>query len=77
MFGTLSRPILMPLRSFKKAGRLVEDACQTPLADESLKKVFKDWTYTTEIVDGSYVIVHKTPGRVFSWLFYFLRAQEH
>lgn len=57
-----------------KPTRLVEDACQTPLADESLKKaratcvgldpkqVFKDWTYTTEIVDGSYVIVHKTPG---------------
>mmetsp|Transcript_13165 Transcript_13165/g.27526 ORF Transcript_13165/g.27526 Transcript_13165/m.27526 type:complete len:365 (-) Transcript_13165:65-1159(-) len=39
--------------------RLVEDACQTPLADENLRKVFKDWTYTTEIADGSYVIVHK------------------
>eukprot|EP00435_Cladocopium_sp_Y103_P010676 s1111_g2.t1 len=35
--------------------KLVEDACQTPLADENLRKVFKDWTYTTEIADGSYV----------------------
>lgn len=39
--------------------KLIEDACQTPLADEKLRKTFKDWTYTTEIVDGSYVIPHK------------------
>mmetsp|Transcript_93634 Transcript_93634/g.166607 ORF Transcript_93634/g.166607 Transcript_93634/m.166607 type:complete len:374 (+) Transcript_93634:67-1188(+) len=39
--------------------KLVEDACQTPLADEKLKSAFKDWTYTTEIVEGSYVIPHK------------------
>lgn len=39
--------------------KLIEDACQTPLADEKLRETFKDWTYTTEIVDGSYVIPHK------------------
>eukprot|EP00440_Ansanella_granifera_P056756 gb/GFBE01061516.1/.p1 GENE.gb/GFBE01061516.1/~~gb/GFBE01061516.1/.p1 ORF type:complete len:368 (+),score=103.44 gb/GFBE01061516.1/:1-1104(+) len=39
--------------------KLIEDHCQTPLADQKLKDTFKDWTYTTEIVDGSYVIVHK------------------
>jgi len=39
--------------------KLIEDACETPLADEKLRETFKDWTYTTEIVDGSYVIVHK------------------
>ncbi|CAJ1377324.1 unnamed protein product [Effrenium voratum] len=39
--------------------KLVEDACHTSLADEATSKKFKDWTYTTEIADGSYVIVHK------------------
>jgi len=39
--------------------RLVEDACGESIADEKLRKVFADWTYTTEIVDGSYTIVHK------------------
>jgi len=39
--------------------KLIEDACQTSLADDKLREQFKDWTYTTEIVDGSYVIVHK------------------
>jgi len=39
--------------------KLIEDACGTPLADEKLKETFKDWTYTTELVDGSYTIVHK------------------
>jgi len=39
--------------------KLVEDACQTPLADAKLRETFKDWTYTTEIVDGSYAVVHK------------------
>jgi len=39
--------------------RLIEDMCGTELCDDKLKTAFKDWTYTTEIVDGSYVIVHK------------------
>jgi len=39
--------------------RLIEDACQTELADDKLREAFKDWTYTTEIVDGSYTIIHK------------------
>jgi 3-hydroxyisobutyrate dehydrogenase len=39
--------------------KLVEDACGTALSDEKLRETFKDWTYTTEIADGSYVIVHK------------------
>lgn len=28
------------------------------LADEKLKKAFADWTYTTDIVEGSYVVKH-------------------
>mmetsp|Transcript_41855 Transcript_41855/g.110875 ORF Transcript_41855/g.110875 Transcript_41855/m.110875 type:complete len:375 (-) Transcript_41855:76-1200(-) len=39
--------------------KLIEDLCGEALADESLKAKFKDWTYTTEIVDGSYVVIHK------------------
>eukprot|EP00933_Yihiella_yeosuensis_P069869 TRINITY_DN7692_c1_g1_i1.p1 TRINITY_DN7692_c1_g1~~TRINITY_DN7692_c1_g1_i1.p1 ORF type:complete len:380 (+),score=105.96 TRINITY_DN7692_c1_g1_i1:86-1225(+) len=39
--------------------KLIEDMCHTPLADEKLKETFKDWTYTSEIADGSYVVIHK------------------
>ena len=39
--------------------RLVEDACRTRLSDDALKATFKDWTYTSEIDAGSYVIHHK------------------
>ena len=39
--------------------RLIEEICQTPLVDDKLKDAFKQWTYTSEIVDGSYLIVHK------------------
>lgn len=39
--------------------KLIEDACHTALGDEKLRETFKDWTYTTELVDGSYVVVHK------------------
>jgi 3-hydroxyisobutyrate dehydrogenase len=39
--------------------KLVEDACGEALADAKSREAFKDWTYTTEIVDGSYAIVHK------------------
>eukprot|EP00930_Biecheleria_cincta_P093226 TRINITY_DN8344_c0_g3_i1.p1 TRINITY_DN8344_c0_g3~~TRINITY_DN8344_c0_g3_i1.p1 ORF type:complete len:376 (+),score=60.56 TRINITY_DN8344_c0_g3_i1:78-1205(+) len=46
--------------------KLVEDACHTPLADEKLREQFKDWTYTTEIVDGSYVIPHKNIDNPYS-----------
>jgi len=46
--------------------KLIEDLCGTPLADEKLKAAFKDWTYTTEIVDGSYTIVHKNIDNPYS-----------
>lgn len=46
--------------------KLVEDACGTPLADEKLKETFKDWTYTTEIVDGSYTVIHKNLDNPFT-----------
>eukprot|EP00927_Polykrikos_kofoidii_P062365 TRINITY_DN57175_c0_g1_i1.p1 TRINITY_DN57175_c0_g1~~TRINITY_DN57175_c0_g1_i1.p1 ORF type:complete len:407 (-),score=65.84 TRINITY_DN57175_c0_g1_i1:56-1222(-) len=39
--------------------KLVEDACGVTLGDDASRAAFKDWTYTTEIVDGSYTIVHK------------------
>jgi len=39
--------------------KLVEDACGETIGDDRLRKIFKDWTYTTEIVDGSYTIIHK------------------
>jgi len=38
--------------------KLIEDACHTILGDEKTKQSFKDWTYTTELVDGSYKIRH-------------------
>merc|ERR1719191_1922306 len=31
--------------------KLVEDACGESLSDEKSRAAFKDWTYTTEIVD--------------------------
>jgi len=39
--------------------KLIEDMCNTTLGDEKTREAFKDWTYTTELVDGSYTIVHK------------------
>lgn len=39
--------------------KLIEDACGEVFADEKLKRAFADWTYTTEIADGSYTVVHK------------------
>lgn len=39
--------------------KVVEDACRTKLTDDTLKATFKDWTYTSEIDNGSYVIHHK------------------
>merc|ERR1719393_772163 len=38
--------------------KLIEDACHTVLGDAKAKQEFKDWTYTTELVDGSYAIKH-------------------
>uniref|UniRef100_A0A7S1WDH5 3-hydroxyisobutyrate dehydrogenase n=1 Tax=Alexandrium catenella TaxID=2925 RepID=A0A7S1WDH5_ALECA len=46
--------------------RLVEDSCGERLCDEKSRKVFKDWTYTTEIVDGSYTIVHQNYDNPYS-----------
>ena len=39
--------------------KVLEDLCQTKLSDEKLKKQFENWTYTSELVDGSYLIVHE------------------
>jgi len=40
--------------------KLVEDACGEYVGgDAKTREAFKDWTYTTELVDGSYTIVHK------------------
>eukprot|EP00415_Alexandrium_ostenfeldii_P004031 UN4031 len=46
--------------------KLVEDSCGETLADEKSRAVFKDWTYTTEIVDGSYTIVHQNYDNPFT-----------
>jgi 3-hydroxyisobutyrate dehydrogenase len=46
--------------------KLIEDICGTALSDAKLKETFKDWTYTTEIVDGSYVVVHKNIDNPFT-----------
>jgi len=40
--------------------KLIEDMCGETLGgDSKTRDAFQDWTYTTELVDGSYTIVHK------------------
>lgn len=48
--------------------KLIEDACGVSLSDERSRQAFKDWTYTTEVVDGSYAVVHQRYENPFtSW----------